>query len=105
MKMDKQKNKKSGATAHGRRPAARAAQLWNEEHLHTLLTGVQRFVLCAVLTRGAVLGGYAPFGLAMASALMARGAGLSAISRMFFGAMLLRAAGSKAVCRPCSCYV
>ena len=86
--MDKQKTKRAAPQLIGR-AAARAAQLWNEEHLHTLLTGVQRFVLCAVLTRGAVLGGYAPFGLAMASALMARGAGLSAIGGMFFGAMLL----------------
>ncbi|MDO4270183.1 MAG: SpoIIE family protein phosphatase [Eubacteriales bacterium] len=86
--MDKQKTKKSAPQLVGR-AAARVAQLWNEEHLHTLLTGVQRFVLCALLSRGAVLGGYAPFGLAMASALMARGAGLSAIGGVFCGAMLL----------------
>lgn len=86
--MDKQKTKRAAPQLAGR-AAALAARFWNEEHLHTLLTGVQRFVLCAVLTRGTVLGGYAPFGLAMASALMARGAGLSTIGGMFFGTMLL----------------
>ena len=42
--MDKQKTKRAAPQLIGR-AAARAAQLWNEEHLHTLLTGVQRFVL------------------------------------------------------------
>lgn len=71
------------------RAAAWAAQLWNEEHLHTLVRGVQRFIICAVLARGTVFGGYAPFGLAMAAALMARGAGLSALGGMICGVMLL----------------
>ena len=85
--MDKQKIKQAAPPLIGR-AAARAAQLWNEEHLRTLLTGVQRFALCAVLARGAVPGGYTPFGLAMAAALMARGAGLSAVGGLFCGAML-----------------
>ena len=78
--MDKQKTKRAAPQLAGR-AAARLMQLWKEEHLHTLMQGVQRFVLCAVLARGTVLGGYAPFGLAMAAALMARGAGLSASRR------------------------
>ena len=88
--MDKQKTKRAAPPLMGR-VAARAAQLWNEEHLHTLLTGVQRFLLCAVLARGTTPGGYTPFGLAMAAALMARGAGLSAVGGLFCGAMLLGA--------------
>ena len=71
------------------RAAAWLARLRNEEHLHILITGVQRFILCAVLARGTVFGGYAPFGLAMAAALMARGAGLSAIGGVVCGLMLL----------------
>ena len=86
--MDKQKTGRAVPPVIGR-AAARAAQLWNEEHLHTLIRGVQRFILCALLTRGTILGGWAPFGLAMASAVMARGAGLSAVGGMFCGAMLL----------------
>ncbi len=86
--MDKQKTRKAAPQFSGR-IAAWAAQLLNGEHLKIILTGVQRFVLCAVLARGTVLDGYAPFGLAMASAQMARGAGLSAIGGVFFGAMLL----------------
>ena len=72
--MDKQKTRRAAPQLVGR-AAARLAQLWNEEHLHTLIKGVQRFVLCAVLARGTVLGGYTPFGLSMAAALMARGGG------------------------------
>ena len=86
--MDKQKTKRAAPQLLGR-AAARLAQLWNEEHLHTLTRGVRRFLLCAVLARGAVLGGYAPFGLAMAAAMMARGAGLSAVGGMICGVMLL----------------
>lgn len=86
--MDKQKTRRAAPRAVGR-AAAWMVQLVSEEHLHILITGVRRFVLCAVLSRGTVLGGYAPFGLAMASALMARGAGLSAIGGVFCGAMLL----------------
>lgn len=86
--MDKQKTKRAAPQLVGR-AAARLAQLWNEEHLHTLIKGIQRFVLCAVLARGTVLGGYTPFGLAMAAALMARGAGISAIGGLICGVMLL----------------
>src|SRR5699024_2674070 len=87
-KMDKQKTRRAAPRLLGR-AAAWAAQLWNEEHLHTLVRGVQRFIICAVLARGTVFGGYAPFGLAMAAALMARGAGLSALGGMICGVMLL----------------
>ena len=69
--MDKQKTRRAAPRLLGR-AAALLARLWNEEHLHTLVVSVQRFVLCAVLARGTVLGGYAPFGLSMAAALMAR---------------------------------
>ena len=86
--MDKQKTRRAAPRLLGR-AAAWAAQLWNEEHLHTLVRGVQRFIICAVLARGTVFGGYAPFGLAMAAALMARGAGLSALGGMICGVMLL----------------
>ena len=86
--MDKQKTRRAAPRLLGR-AAALLARLWNEEHLHTLVVGVQRFALCAVLARGTVLGGYAPFGLAMAAALMARGAGLSAIGGLICGVMLL----------------
>ena len=86
--MDKQKTKRGAPLAVGR-AAAWVARQWKEEHLRTLVRGVQRFVLCAVLTRGTVLGGYTPFGLAMASALMARGAGLSAVGGVVCGLMLL----------------
>ena len=86
--MDKQKTKRAAPLVLGR-AAAWLTRLWNEEHLHILVTGVQRFILCAVLARGTVFGGYAPFGLAMAAALMARGAGLSAIGGMVCGLMLL----------------
>lgn len=68
--------------------AAWAAGLWKQEHLRTLITGVQRFVLCAVLAQGTILGGYMPFGLAMTAALMARGAGLSALGGLVCGVML-----------------
>lgn len=86
--MDKQKTKRAAPLVLGR-TAAWAARLWKEEHLHTLVTGVERFALCAVLARGTVFGGYAPFGLAMAAALLARGAGLSAIGGVVCGLMLL----------------
>ena len=46
--MDKQKTGRAVPPVIGR-AAARAAQLWNEEHLHTLIRGVQRFILCALL--------------------------------------------------------
>lgn len=87
--MDKQRARRSASIpvriGHA---AAWAAGLWKQEHLRTLITGVQRFVLCAVLAQGTILGGYMPFGLAMAAALMARGAGLSALGGLVCGVML-----------------
>ena len=87
--MDKQRARRSASIpvriGHA---AAWAAGLWKQEHLRTLITGVQRFVLCAVLAQGTILGGYMPFGLAMAAALMARGAGLSALGGRVCGVML-----------------
>ena len=87
--MDKQRARQSASIpvriGHA---AAWAAGLWKQEHLRTLITGVQRFVLCAVLAQGTILGGYMPFGLAMTAALMARGAGLSALGGLVCGVML-----------------
>ena len=87
--MDKQRARRSASIpvriGHA---AAWAAGLWKQEHLRTLITGVQRFVLCAVLAQGTILGGYMPFGLAMTAALMARGSGLSALGGLVCGVML-----------------
>ena len=87
--MDKQRARQSASIpvriGHA---AAWAAGLWKQEHLRTLITGAQRFVLCAVLAQGTILGGYMPFGLAMTAALMARGAGLSALGGLVCGVML-----------------
>ena len=87
--MDKQRARRSASIpvriGHA---AAWATGLWKQEHLRTLITGVQRFVLCAVLAQGTILGGYMPFGLAMTAALMARGAGLSALGGLVCGVML-----------------
>ena len=87
--MDKQRARRSASIpvriGHA---AAWAAGLWKQEHLRTLILGVQRFVLCAVLAHGSILGGYMPFGLAMAAALMARGAGLSALGGLVCGVMV-----------------
>lgn len=87
--MDKQRARRSASIpvriGHA---AAWAAGLWKQKHLRTLITGVQRFVLCAVLAQGTILGGYMPFGLAMTAALMARGAGLSALGGLVCGVML-----------------
>ena len=85
--MDKQKVRRAPRLLG--RAASIAVRLWNEEHLHRLLVGTRRFVLCALLMRANVLGGYAPFGLAMASAMMAQGAGLSALGGVVCGAMLI----------------
>lgn len=82
--MDKQKTRRAPQLLG--RAASAVVRLWNEEHLHRLLTGTRRFVLCALLMRANVLGGYAPFGLAMASAMMAQGAGLSALGGVVCGA-------------------
>lgn len=87
--MDKQRARRSASIpARIGHAAAWAAGLWKQEHLRTLITGVQRFVLCAVLAQGTILGGYMPFGLAMTAALMARGAGLSALGGLVCGVML-----------------
>lgn len=87
--MDKQRARRSASIpARIGHAAAWAAGLWKQEHLRTLITGVQRFVLCAVLAQGTILGGYMPFGLAMTAALMARGAGLSALGGLVCGIML-----------------
>ncbi len=86
--MDKQKTRKAAPQAIGRL-AAWAAQLSGGDHMRVVVTGLQRFLLCAVLARATVLDGYAPFGLAMAAAQMAQGAGLSAIAGVFCGATLL----------------
>ena len=87
--MDKQRARRSASIpvriGHA---AAWAAGLWKQEHLRTLIIGAQRFVLCAVLAQGTILGGYMPFGLAMTAALMARGAGLSALGGLVCGVML-----------------
>lgn len=85
--MDKQKTRRAPQLLG--RAASAVVRLWNEEHLHRLLVGTRRFVLCALLMRANVLGGYAPFGLAMASAMMAQGAGLSALGGVVCGAMLM----------------
>lgn len=94
--MEKQKIKKTAPQAVGRAAAA-VAQALTKERLQIVVRGVQRFVLCAALARGTVFGGYAPFGLAMAAALMSRGAGLSAIGGVFCGAMLLQGSARGAV--------
>ncbi len=86
--MDKEKTKKASSQAL-RKLTALTAQALTMEHVKTVATGIQRFVLCAILARGTVLDGYAPFGLAMASAQMANGAGISSIAGIFCGAMLL----------------
>ena len=87
--MDKQRARRSASIpVRIGHVAAWAAGLWKQEHLRTLITGVQRFVLCAVLAQGTILGGYMPFGLAMTAALMARGAGLSALGGLVCGVML-----------------
>lgn len=85
--MDKQKVRRAPRLLG--RAASVAVRLWNEEHLHRLLVGARRFVLCALLMQANVFDGYAPFGLAMAAAMMARGAGLSAIGGVVCGAMLI----------------
>ena len=55
--MDKQRARRSASIpvriGHA---AAWAAGLWKQEHLRTLITGAQRFVLCAVLAQGTILG-------------------------------------------------
>lgn len=85
--MDKQKVRRAPRLLG--RAASIAVRLWNEEHLHRLLVGTRRFVLCALLMQANVFDGYAPFGLAMASAMMAHGAGLSAVGGVVCGAMLI----------------
>lgn len=86
--MDKQKTKKAAPQIAGRITAF-LMRLMSKERVHIIVKGIERFALCAILSRGEILGGYAPFGLAMGAALMARGAGLSVVSGVFFGTMLL----------------
>ena len=81
--MDKQKVRRAPRLLG--RAASIAVRLWNEEHLHRLLVGTRRFVLCALLMQANVFDSYAPFGLAMASAMMAHGAGLSAVGGVVCG--------------------
>lgn len=45
--MDKQKVRRAPRLLG--RAASIAVRLWNEEHLHRLLVGTRRFVLCALL--------------------------------------------------------
>ena len=90
--MDKQKVRRAPRLLG--RAASIAVRLWNEEHLHRLLVGTRRFVLCALLMQANVFDGYAPFGLAMASAMMAHGAGLSAVQRPWFAPAVAAAAGA-----------
>lgn len=86
--MDKQKTKR-GAPAFVGRLASGAVQLLAKDSVQFLKTGLLRFALCAILARGTILSGYAPFGLAMAAALMATGARLSVVAGVFCGTMLL----------------
>lgn len=86
--MDRQKIKR-GAPAFVGRFASGAVQLLARDSVQFLKTGAMRFALCAILARGSILGGYAPFGLAMAAALMATGARLSVVAGVFCGTMLL----------------
>lgn len=86
--MNKQNYHKTAPQIVGK-AAAWGAQTFHREHLRVVLDGLQRFVLCVALARGSVLGGYAPFGLAMAAAQMAQGAALSVIAGVFCGAIFL----------------
>ena len=51
--MDKQKVRRAPRLLG--RAASIAVRLWNEEHLHRLLVGTRRFVLCALLMQANVL--------------------------------------------------
>ena len=50
--MDKQKVRRAPRLLG--RAASIAVRLWNEEHLHRLLVGTRRFVLCALLMQANV---------------------------------------------------
>ena len=76
------------------RAAARAAETWTRftrtDEVRQIGGGVKRLLLCAVLSRGVILGGFAPLGVAMTGACAALGKGYCALIGAFFGAVLLR---------------
>lgn len=76
------------------RAAARAAETWTRftrtDEVRQISGGVKRLLLCAVLSRGVILGGFAPLGVAMTGACAALGKGYCALVGAFFGAILLR---------------
>lgn len=76
------------------RAAARAAETWTRftrtDEVRQFGGGVKRLLLCAVLSRGVILGGFAPLGVAMTGACAALGKGYCALIGAFFGAILLR---------------
>ena len=76
------------------RAAARAAETWTRftrtDEVREIGGGVKRLLLCAVLSRGVILGGFAPLGVAMTGACAAHGKGYCALAGAFFGAILLR---------------
>ena len=76
------------------RAAARAAETWTRftrtDEVRQIGGGVKRLLLCAVLSRGVILGGFAPLGVAMTGACAALGKGYCALIGAFFGAILLR---------------
>ena len=78
----------------GFRAAARAAETWTRftrtDEVRQIGGGVKRLLLCAVLSRGVILGGFAPLGVAMTGACAALGKGYCALIGAFFGAILLR---------------
>lgn len=76
------------------RAAARAAETWTRflrtDEVRQISGGIKRMLLCAVLSRGMILGGFAPLGVAMTGACAALGKGYTALAGAFFGAILLR---------------
>lgn len=78
----------------GFRAAARAAEAWTRfcrtDEVRLIGGGAKRLLLCAVLSRGVILGGFAPLGVAMAGACAAAGRGTCALIGAFCGAILLR---------------
>lgn len=57
----------------------------------------RQFILCALLARGSVFGGFAPFGAAMAGAMCAVGGGTPGVIGAFFGYLFLRSGDGQAV--------
>lgn len=76
------------------RAAARTAETWTRfirtDEVRQISGGIKRMLLCAVLSRGLILGGFAPLGVAMTGAYAAFGKGYTALAGAFFGAILLR---------------